>query len=101
MLLRKKRTLCQKRAGIEPIIGHLKQDFRLSKCRLKGTDGDQINLLMAACAWNLRKWIVAFFLLEFRGILLGIFWIGDLDQSQFDEETKIIAILFMYHKQDR
>jgi len=26
----KKRRLCQKRAAIEPIIGHLKQDFRLS-----------------------------------------------------------------------
>jgi len=27
----KKRRLCQKRAAIEPIIGHLKQDFRLSR----------------------------------------------------------------------
>lgn len=97
----KKRTLCQKRAGIEPIIGHLKQDFRLSKCRLKGTDGDQINLLMAACAWNLRKWMAAFFLFKFRGVLFGICWIVDLAQPQFDEEVKIIAILFVVHKQDR
>ncbi|WP_442962054.1 MULTISPECIES: transposase [unclassified Pseudoalteromonas] len=44
-----------KKAGIEPIIGHLKQGFRLSKCRLRGTDGGQINLLIAACKWNLRK----------------------------------------------
>jgi hypothetical protein len=26
---------------------------------LKGQIGDEINVLMAACAWNLRKWIVA------------------------------------------
>jgi IS5 family transposase len=25
---------------------------------LKGQVGDEINVLMAACAWNLRKWLV-------------------------------------------
>lgn len=63
----KKRVLCRKRAAIEPIIGHLKQDYRLSRNWLKGSDGDAINLLMAACAWNLRKWMIAFFLFENRG----------------------------------
>ena len=60
----KKRILCRKRAAIEPIIGHLKQDYRLSRNWLRGSQGDEINLLMAACAWNLRKWMVAFFLFE-------------------------------------
>ncbi len=54
----KKRKLCRRRAAIEPIIGHLKSDFRLSRNRLKGQIGDEINALMAACAWNLRKWLV-------------------------------------------
>ena len=54
----KKRKLCKRRAAIEPIIGHLKSDFRLSRNRLKGQVGDEINVLMAACAWNLRKWLV-------------------------------------------
>lgn len=63
----KKRVLCRKRAAIEPIIGHLKQDYRLSRNWLKGSEGDAINLLMAACAWNLRKWMIAFFLFEIRG----------------------------------
>ena len=54
----KKRKLCKLRAAIEPIIGHLKSDFRLSRNRLKGQVGDEINVLMAACAWNLRKWLV-------------------------------------------
>ena len=54
----KKRKLCRRRAAIEPIIGHLKSDFRLSRNRLKGQVGDEINALMAACAWNLRKWLV-------------------------------------------
>lgn len=54
----KKRKLCKRRAAIEPIIGHLKSDFRLSRNLLKGQIGDEINVLMAACAWNLRKWLV-------------------------------------------
>lgn len=57
----KKRKQCRRRAAIEPIIGHLKSDFRLSRNYLKGIIGDEINLLMAAAAWNLKKWLVAFF----------------------------------------
>lgn len=53
----KKRKLCRQRAAIEPLIGHLKHHYRLSKNYLKGQTGDEINLLMSACAWNLKKWI--------------------------------------------
>lgn len=51
----------RKRAGIEPIIGHLKSDYRLGRNFLKGFMGDQVNLLMAAAAFNLRKWMRLFF----------------------------------------
>jgi len=61
----KKRKQCRRRAAIEPIIGHMKSDFRLSRNYLKGIAGDEINLLMAATAWNLRKWLLAFFWLFF------------------------------------
>ena len=37
----KKRELCRKRAAIEPIIGHLKHDFRLQRNWLRGSLGDQ------------------------------------------------------------
>ena len=57
----KKCKQCRKRAVIEPIIGHLKSDFRWSRNFLKGIKGDEINLLMTAAAWNLKKWLVAFF----------------------------------------
>ena len=57
----KKRKQCKRRAAIEPIIGHLKSDFRLSRNFLKGVIGDEINLLMAATAWHLKKWLIAFF----------------------------------------
>lgn len=47
----------RRRAGIEPIIGHLKSDHRLKRNFLKGFMGDQINLLMAAAAFNFKKWM--------------------------------------------
>ena len=55
----------RRRAGIEPVIGHLKSDHRLKRNFLKGFDGDQINLLMAAAAFNFSKWMreVIFWLL--------------------------------------
>jgi len=37
------------RAGIEPIIGHLKQDHRMDQ------QGDLVNTLQAAAGFNLRK----------------------------------------------
>ena len=90
----KKRRLCQQRAGIEPIIGHLKQDFRLSRCRLKGSLGDRINLLMAACAWNLRKWLVAFFFSEFQSAFLSVFVVLSFNPVTMRCDIQYIAVCF-------
>ena len=62
-----KREKFKRRAAIEPIIGHLKSDFRLARNYLKGFIGDQINLLLAATAWNLKKWINLYFFTLFNG----------------------------------
>jgi IS5 family transposase len=50
-----KRKKFRARAGIEPIIGHLKTDFRMAQNYLLGEKGIQINAFMAATAWNLKK----------------------------------------------
>jgi IS5 family transposase len=47
MKLAKKRF--RRRAGIDPVIGHLKSDHRLKRNFLKGFAGDQINL-----SWQLQ-----------------------------------------------
>lgn len=56
---RKARNRFRRRAAIEPRIAHLKHDFRMNRNYLRGHVGDAINLLMAAAAWNFRKWIMA------------------------------------------
>ena len=44
-----------KRAGIEPTVGHLKADHRLSRNFYKGVKGDAINVLLAAAAYNFKR----------------------------------------------
>jgi IS5 family transposase len=51
----------RKRATIEPIIGHMKSDHLMARNYLKGFKGDEINLLLAATAFNLKKWINIYF----------------------------------------
>ena len=51
------RARFRRRAAIEPLISHLKHQYRLARCFLKGFVGDQVNLLLAAAAWNLKKWL--------------------------------------------
>lgn len=43
-----KRRKFRARAGIKPIIGHLKKDFRIEQNYLMGEEGIQINALLAA-----------------------------------------------------
>jgi IS5 family transposase len=54
---RKTKKQLRRRAAIEPVIGHLKSDFRLARNYLKGVIGDQMNVLLAATAFNLKKWL--------------------------------------------
>ncbi len=50
-----KRKKFRTRVAIEPIIGHLKTDFRMAQNYFLGESGPQINALLSATAWNLRK----------------------------------------------
>ena len=44
----------KRRSAIEPMIGHAKNDGRLGRNQLLGSDGDKINALLAAAGLNLR-----------------------------------------------
>jgi IS5 family transposase len=50
-----KRKKFRRKAAIEPIIGHVKSDHRMQRNYLKGFVGDEINLLLACAAFNLKK----------------------------------------------
>jgi transposase, IS5 family len=50
-----KRKRHSRRAAIEPVIGHLKQNYRMSRNYLKGVIGDEINVMLAAAAMNFKR----------------------------------------------
>lgn len=52
---RSKRKKFRRRAAIEPVIGHLKTDFRMGLNYLSGSESSQINAFLAATGWNLKK----------------------------------------------
>lgn len=62
---KKHRRFC-KRAGIEPVIGHLKSDNRLGRNFYKGLFGDSINVMLAAAAFNFRRAMRALFVAVLR-----------------------------------
>jgi IS5 family transposase len=49
------KRLLRRRSAIEPEIGRMKTDGRLSSCPLKGTAGDAIFAVLCGCGHNIRK----------------------------------------------
>lgn len=77
---KKQRKSHSKRAAIEPVIGHLKQDYRLCRNYLKGILGDNMNVILAAAAMNFKRRInlwrteaIRCWLLIYR--LINAYWI--------------------------
>lgn len=56
-LTSQERKLLKRRQAIEPIIGHLKADHRMSRCPLKGELGDSMHAVLCAAGYNIR-WLL-------------------------------------------
>lgn len=52
---KEKRNKHSKRAAIEPVISHLKSNYRLCRNYYKGIIGDNINVMLAAAAMNFKR----------------------------------------------
>ena len=44
----------RRRAAVEPVIGHIKNEHRMERNYLAGTQGDAINAILAAAGYNFR-----------------------------------------------
>jgi IS5 family transposase len=77
----------KRRSAIEPVIGHAKEDHRMDRNYLKGTDGDKMNAILAACGFNLRKLLRALLWLIFKELerlellLMPFKWTGWADSE--------------------
>jgi IS5 family transposase len=62
-LTKAQRRWLRRRQAVEPVIGHLKADHRMDRCRLKGALGDALHAIACAAGYNLRwlmRWITSF-----------------------------------------
>lgn len=53
----------KRRSAVEPVIGHAKSEHRMDRNYLKGSQGDAINVLLAAAGYNFRRllaWLRSF-----------------------------------------
>ena len=51
----------KRRAAIEPAIGRLKSDHRLSRNDLKGRQGNEADVILAAAGYNFDKLLAWFY----------------------------------------
>ena len=91
-----KRKKFRRRAAIEPIIGHVKSDHRMQRNYLKGFIGDETNLLLAATAFNLKKWMNLFLLVIFMLNIALIFY--SLAQIRKDQRRKYVDLNLMLYR---
>jgi transposase, IS5 family len=73
----------KRRSGIEPVIGHMKDDGHLGRCFLKGSGGDAVNAILAATGHNLH--------LLARWLLLFLVWISQKRRQNLKEQKSNFA----------
>ncbi len=87
--------LLRRRSAIEPMIGHMKNDGRLTRCPLKGTDGDALFAVLCGCGHNIRM-----ILRHLRAVLRQLIWIllracmivdAEMALSRRDQVDKLAA----------
>jgi IS5 family transposase len=84
-LSKAEKRILRRRSAIEPIIGHLKTDHRLSRNYLLGTMGDVRNTILSACGFNIRKLLRAFLYPNLRSISEVFLWIKNLVKNFFSQ----------------
>lgn len=78
------RARFRRRAAVEPVIGHLKSDYRLLRNYLKGVEGDMINTTIAATAFNMMK--------RLRQIRSAIYFVLNLLTSTWSVKYETVLI---------
>ena len=66
----------KRRAAVEPVIGHLKDDHRMDRNHLAGHLGDAVNAVLAAVGYNFKR------LLAWMRLWLSALWFALIAASQ-------------------
>ena len=76
----------RRRAAVEPVIGHLKQDHRMGRNYLAHSSGDAINAVLAAVGYNFR--------LLLRWLRLLLFQTLDRNRWHFSAQIQLKRTFF-------
>jgi IS5 family transposase len=74
----KARRLLKRRREVEPVIGHLKNDYGLRRNWLKGSEGDVLHPVLCAAGYNLRWLMRAVTRLELKALFALSILVGML-----------------------
>ena len=82
----------KRRSAVEAVIGHMRTDGRMDRCRLKGALGDALNAVLVAAGHNIRLLLraIAALLRQLFRRLLTMIGVGIQDQD-FDPSMRAIA----------
>ncbi|MCC5809276.1 MAG: IS5 family transposase [Ectothiorhodospiraceae bacterium] len=85
---RQLRRELRRRSAIEAVIGHMKVDGRMDRCRLKGALGDALHAVLCAAGHNIRL------LLRHLAVLLRLIaqWLGWVNSRQTTPSSRLAAI---------
>ena len=85
----------KRRSAIEPVIGHMKQEHRLDRNRLKGTFGDEINAVLSGVGFNMRKLLKAILFFCVLNIKTKIRIVLRRSLACFTSSTSLVATCSM------
>ena len=80
----------KRRAAIEPLIGHMKNDGILDRNYLKGIEGDKFNAVMCGCGQNMRKLLAS---LSFLRIFWPVFMPVTRDSARIGIVERVFALV--------
>ena len=69
-LTRAQRRWLRRRQAIEPAIGHAKHDHGMSRCALKGAEGDALHAVLCAAGYNIRWLLRAIARMKLKALFL-------------------------------
>jgi len=68
------RRWLKRRSVVEAVIGHSKNECRLARNYLLGTEGDKINALLSGCGYNIRRLLRFFLFWLYKNLFVGRFY---------------------------
>ena len=81
------RRWLKRRSVVEAVIGHTKNECRLARNYLLGTEGDRINALLCGCGYNIRRLLRYFIFWLYRILFVVRFFaqssLAIVTQNQF------------------